>query len=869
MPTEQEKADRVAAASTSSSKENKISLGGDDCPRALGRYLLLKRIARGGMGEVFLATTTGLEGAERPVVVKIIRREHAKDPSFIARFLDEARVQAQLQHSGVAQVLDAALDDQSGEPYAVVEFVEGRSLGDLRARAVQMGKAIRWADAAALACLIAEALGYVHERKDPSGRDLSIVHRDLSPQNVMVSYTGDVKIIDFGTARGQNRRCHTVAGVVFAKPGYVAPEVANGDSGDARVDLYALGIMLWELCAGRRFLQGDAGVHMAAVARNEKNPPKIAAECGAPEDLDLIIERLTTFDREARYGEGRAVATDLARVLAAAPPLASGERGVRARASELTKSLFPGEPGKGRQEFARLVAEARLARIIPPPPSSQPAREPVVDEKDKDLLAGTRYRILREIGRGSSSVVYEAEHVDLGRKVALKVLAAEKSLSQEFSERFRREARALSTLSHEGLVEVSDFGLAADGRFFCGMELLTGETLEAYLGREKGLDWREALGFCDKALAALEVAHDAGIVHRDLKPGNLFLTESTLKILDFGLAKTVDDAQGLSSGAPRAGFTLFGTPEYMAPEQAAAGQVDARADLYALGCVLYEMLTGRLPFVGPSSVAILDSKIKGSPEHPRAAAPARGIPPMVDALVMRALARHPSVRFQSAAEMRKDIALALGAPARRRTALRRGLGLASAVALLSLAAVLGVTRGKQIRSAMPWLHLPGKAPVVAELAAAPAAPPPAAAPSVEPAPVVAQAPAAQPLQDPAVAQEDAEDAAFEFVDDTLPPAGETQTAALNTPVAAPEAAAAPEPAAPAKAKVHAKKHPSDHGAKKVALGPGKPAGKAVAPADPGAGAPAAGADPLAPKDKADKAGKARHKKKTRMAKASQ
>src|SRR5438093_12926091 len=101
----------------------------EDCPRPFGRYVLLRRIARGGMGEVFLASTTGLEGAERPVVVKIIRREHAKDPSFIARFLDEARVQAQLQHSGVAQVIDAAVDTATGEPYAVVEHVEGRSLG--------------------------------------------------------------------------------------------------------------------------------------------------------------------------------------------------------------------------------------------------------------------------------------------------------------------------------------------------------------------------------------------------------------------------------------------------------------------------------------------------------------------------------------------------------------------------------------------------------------------------------------------------------------------------------------------------------------------------------------------------------------------
>src|SRR5207247_11199289 len=131
------------------------------------------------------------------------------------------------------------------------------------------------------------------------------VHSDLSPQNVMLAYEGDAKIIAFGTARRQNRRCHTVAGVVFAKPGYVAPEVANGDPGDFRVDLYALGIMLWELCVGRRFLQGDAAEHLAAVSRNGKNPPPIAGPVGAPPELDLVIATLTAFDREARYATSR------------------------------------------------------------------------------------------------------------------------------------------------------------------------------------------------------------------------------------------------------------------------------------------------------------------------------------------------------------------------------------------------------------------------------------------------------------------------------------------------------------------------------------------------------------------------------------
>src|SRR3954447_14337056 len=144
MATDLEQADRVSTAHA----RGQGSL--DEVFRPLGRYTLLKRIARGGMGEVLLASTTGLEGAERPVVVKIIRREHSKDPSFIARFLDEARVQAQLQHSGVAQVLDAAIEDRTGEPYAVVEYVEGRSLGDVRARALQVGQAVGWADAVAI-----------------------------------------------------------------------------------------------------------------------------------------------------------------------------------------------------------------------------------------------------------------------------------------------------------------------------------------------------------------------------------------------------------------------------------------------------------------------------------------------------------------------------------------------------------------------------------------------------------------------------------------------------------------------------------------------------------------------------------------------
>jgi serine/threonine protein kinase len=692
------------------------ALASDELPRKLGRTMLLRRVAKGGMGEVYLGSTLGIEGAERPVIVKVIRREHSKDPSFLARFLDEARVQAQLQHSGVAQVLEATTDDATGEPYAVVEHVEGKSLGELRARALSVGYSLSWIEAVSIAQLMAEGLAHVHERKDASGRSLAIVHRDLSPQNVMVSFAGEAKIIDFGTARGQNRRCHTVAGVVFAKPGYVAPEVANGDPGDARVDLYALGVMLWELCAGRRFLEGDAQEHLGAVAKNQRDLPPIAAAVGAPPALDGLLAKLTAFDRDARYGSARVASTDLARLLAEAPSLPSHERGVRARVAHLMTSLFPGEPQKSRREFAELVAQARRRMRTEPKPEPRPSEPerraaPPALPSDPDMLLGTRYKLGRELGRGSTSVVYEAEHLDLGRKVALKVLSPEGGEGgvAEFVERFRAEARVLSSLSSPALVTVHDFGETGDGRPYCAMELLSGETLERHLDREKGMDFREALVVARRVLVGLEVAHGAGLVHRDLKPANVFLVDEGVKILDFGLAELAR----LEGGVVGEGLRMVGTPEYMAPEQASPeAAIDARADLYALGCMLYEMLTGRLPFVGEGPVALLEAKRNGSPERLRDRAPARAIPEAVDELVMRALARHPSVRFQSAVEMRKAIDEALAAPAKKRGT-RRGVGLALVGATMALALGLLVHARPP---ALARLFGPPAEPATAELA---------------------------------------------------------------------------------------------------------------------------------------------------------
>lgn len=736
----------------------------DELPRQFGRLTLLRQLAKGGMGEVYLATSGGIEGAERPSVVKIIRKEHKDDESFLARFLDEARIQAQLAHPGVAQVLEAARGD-NGEPYVVVEYIEGRNLGEVRARALQLGVRVAWPEAVALAMSMGDALAHVHERTDAAGRPLEIVHRDLSPQNVMVSYGGDTKLIDFGTARGENRRCHTVAGVVFAKPGYVAPEVANHQPGGVPADLYAFGIMLWELVANRRFLSGETSAHLAEVASGRRNPVPLAQLTGAPATLDRVIKKLTAPKLDERYRSAQEATSDLVEVLKQAPSLANGDRSVRGRISQLMQRLYPAEPARSRAEFARLVAEARNieapATTLPEP---SPAPQPAETSEPSDLLPGTRFRLVKEIGRGGMGVVYEAYHIDLARSVAVKVLPTE-HVNASRMQQFRVEARALAGLSHENLVKLHDFGVASDGRPFYAMELLEGESLESYLDHHKGMDCREAVQIGIQACRALEVAHGAGVVHRDIKPGNLFMTrDSVVKLLDFGIAEMKSDASKHQAPASR-GLSILGTPEYLAPEQATNQPADERSDLYALGAVLYELVTGRLPHVAQTTVGLLDAKINTLPESPRQRAPQRGLPTMVDKVIMRSLNTQPAARFQTAAEMREALEAALREPelARKR---RRRVGFAALGAMMSALVAGGVaaSQNPELGARMNAKVLPminyvkelrqggAPAPQAAALAA-PAKPKPVV---VEPVVALAESDVAEPLDTDASDQADDE-----------------------------------------------------------------------------------------------------------------
>jgi serine/threonine-protein kinase len=370
------------------------------------------------------------------------------------------------------------------------------------------------------------------------------------------------------------------------------------------------------------------------------------------------------------------------------------------------RKLWPHEPGRSRAEFARLLREAREALRSSAPSGETPPAGPVSEgiaqrmmPSDPAELAGTAYRLGRKIGEGASGVVYEAEHVELGRKLALKVLGPEHASAASL-ERFRREARTVAKLSHPNLVQLYDFGKSLDGRTFLAMELCQGETLDERL-RRGAIGWREAVRIAIEASKALEAAHAAGLVHRDLKPQNLILTrpdcdsvvEPTVKLLDFGVATVLADAPRRPDAKERAlgGFAIFGTPEYMAPEQVAGDAVDGRADLYALGCVLYEMLTGAPAFEGSSSVVVMGKQLRETPMPPRVRAPSRPIPAIVEAVVVRAMAKAPEQRFPSASAMRASLEDAAGAPRRARERVQR-LATAAAAAVAMVVAATASAR---------------------------------------------------------------------------------------------------------------------------------------------------------------------------------
>lgn len=296
------------------------------------------------------------------------------------------------------------------------------------------------------------------------------------------------------------------------------------------------------------------------------------------------------------------------------------------------------------------------------------------------------YRLLEVLGRGGMGVVYLAEHIYIGKQVAVKILHDRYAGKDEAVQRFLQEARAASLINHPNIVDVTDFGAAPDGTVYFVMERLVGDPLDVVLARDRRIELLRAINIMNQMSKALGAAHAMGIVHRDLKPENVILMDRPgrrelirqsdfgtriereghydfVKILDFGVAKMV---QQEGPRVTQHGMVM-GTPEYMAPETARTGRADQRSDIYSLGVMFYEMLTGSVPFEGEAAMDVMMKHVSARVVPPRRKAPNAEITEAAERVIMRAMEKDPAKRQQSMAEYHDDLQTCYGSVRYKRT----------------------------------------------------------------------------------------------------------------------------------------------------------------------------------------------------------
>lgn len=318
-----------------------------------------------------------------------------------------------------------------------------------------------------------------------------------------------------------------------------------------------------------------------------------------------------------------------------------------------------------------------------------PGNEPVLPDT---MLAG-RYKIIRRLGAGGMGEVYLAEHTRIGKPVAIKILARGAARGPEHIERFNQEARAASQVRHANIVDITDFGETDDGLPFFAMEYLEGEDLGKTIKREGRLPWPRAKAIMKQILAALTAAHKAGVIHRDLKPDNCFLIQRAdradfIKLLDFGIAKVLSG--DVTTHSLTQTGAVIGTPYYMSPEQAKCAPLDIRADLYSAGVILFQLVTGKVPFYASNPMGILAKHITEDPPSPSHVSPDAGISRRLDELILKSIEKDPAYRFQTAGEFARALD-AIDAGIRVVSSRRSRSGLARLATIGASVFVLGIT----------------------------------------------------------------------------------------------------------------------------------------------------------------------------------
>ncbi len=625
----------------------------------LSHYRVLERLGNGGSAAAWKALDLDLE---RLVAIKILPPEAGFGEEAKRRLLAQAAAATALGDPPFCGVLDTG-ETGDGQPYVVTPFCEGETLAErLRQGPLAAGRALELAGRMAAAVARAHAHG--------------LVHGDLKPSNVFIARDGEVRLVDFGLGS----LAHLAHGTALA---YRSPEQLRGEvDADPPSDVWALGVMLYQMLTGALPYAGAGPAELLAAIEAGAPAPLPGS---APPPLAPILGAALAREPARRYCDAAELRDDLAAAegthllpgslgttllempLAGFEVTERGDRGARSGASEGrgdragsggSGSGGSGSGGSGSGMIGRTVAH---------------------------------YRILDHLGTGGMGIVYQAADTKLERTVALKFLPYALTRDQRAKERFLQEARAASGLDHPNICTIHEVGETAEGQLYLAMACYDGETLGRRIERGP-LPVAEAVDIARQTAKGLAKAHRLGIVHRDVKPANLMLTgDGLVKILDFGIAKLAGAA-----GGTRVGFAV-GTPAYMSPEQARGENVDQRTDVWALGVVLYEMLTAERPFRGADREAVVAALQRDEPARLSTLRPE--VPPELERIVGRMLAKSPADRYANIGEALADLdklpAKAPAAETRRPRGPLPWLGAAAALALLGIGGYLAMRGGER------------------------------------------------------------------------------------------------------------------------------------------------------------------------------
>jgi serine/threonine protein kinase len=606
----------------------------------IGKYEIVEELGRGGMGVVYKAYDASLE---REVALKVIQQIALDVADTKARFYREARMAARLSHDAIAVIYE--IGEDAGVPFIAMEYLPGR---DLR-MVIDSKEDLSLEQKLDYARQICRGLQYAHGK--------NVIHRDIKPENVKLLEDGRVKIIDFGiakpytpTASPEEKSTSAVLtrmGMRIGTPWYMSPEQARGNPVDKRTDIFSFGVVLYELLTYSKPFQGDDTTVLYKILHEEPPPIKLE-ESGLRDDLQKILSRCLAKDHEERYADCSEILRDLV-ALTGGPNPDPRIRALLAEGIALDKSEKYDD------------AAAKFNQILEIDPENHQARSFLkrLSLRDKEsfmrrVLAGnvigtviSHFQILDRIGGGGMGVVYRAEDMSLKRIVALKFLMPDLVRDPSAKKRFLKEAQAASALDHPNICTVHEISESDEGLLFICMAFYGGENLSARLSRGP-LSVAEALEFVIKVGRGLAKAHEHGIVHRDIKPANIIITpDGEVKIVDFGLAKLSGGTQITRVGA------RMGTLPYMSPEQIRGLDLDHRTDIWSLAVMLFQSLTGQLPFQREYEAAMLYAIVTDAPPLLTSVNPA--LPPELEKIITKALKKEPNERYASVQTMVEDL----------------------------------------------------------------------------------------------------------------------------------------------------------------------------------------------------------------------